>query len=44
MLCDNRLNSKSYGQKLLESLPPMKRANDLAEVKNFAHHVFGKKQ
>ena len=43
MLCDNRLNSKSYGQNLLESLPPMKRTNDLAEVKNFAHHVFGKK-
>jgi len=42
MLCDNRLNSKSYGQKLLESLPPMKRTNDLVEVKNFAHHVFGK--
>jgi len=36
MLCDNRLNSKSYGQNLLESLPPMKRSNDLAEVKKFA--------
>ncbi|MFA9420034.1 MAG: ATP-dependent DNA helicase [Gammaproteobacteria bacterium] len=41
MLCDNRLNSKSYGQNLLESLPPMKRSNDLDEVKKFAHRVFG---
>ncbi len=35
VLCDNRLNSKSYGRKLLDSLPPMKRTDDLAEVKQF---------
>jgi ATP-dependent DNA helicase DinG len=35
-ICDNRLNSKSYGTKLLESLPPMQRSNDLTEVKEFA--------
>jgi ATP-dependent DNA helicase DinG len=41
MLCDNRLNSKSYGQNLIESLPPMKRSNDLVEVKQFAKNEFG---
>ena len=39
-LCDNRLNSKSYGAKLIESLPPMKRGNDLTEVKRFATSTF----
>jgi len=41
MLCDNRLNSKSYGRNLIESLPPMKRANDLAEVTQFAQNMHG---
>jgi ATP-dependent DNA helicase DinG len=41
MLCDNRLNSKSYGRNLIESLPPMKRGKDLAEVKQFAQNTFG---
>jgi ATP-dependent DNA helicase DinG len=40
VLCDNRLNSKSYGKKLLESLPPMKRSNDLTEVREFAENTF----
>jgi ATP-dependent DNA helicase DinG len=40
VLCDNRLNSKSYGRKLLDSLPPMKRTKDLAEVKRFTS-IFG---
>jgi len=35
VLCDNRLNSKSYGKKLLDSLPPMKRTNNMTEVKQF---------
>jgi ATP-dependent DNA helicase DinG len=39
-LCDNRLNSKSYGAKLIQSLPPMKRSNDLTEVKKFAKNKF----
>ncbi len=39
-LCDNRLNSKSYGAKLIESLPAMKRSNDLTEVKKFAKNKF----
>ena len=39
-ICDNRLNSKSYGRQLLDSLPPMKRSNDLSEVKDFAKEVF----
>jgi ATP-dependent DNA helicase DinG len=39
-LCDNRLNSKSYGPKLIDSLPPMKRCNDLSVVKEFAKNTF----
>jgi ATP-dependent DNA helicase DinG len=35
-LCDNRLNTKSYGKGMLNSLPPMKRSADLDEVKAFA--------
>jgi len=42
-LCDNRLNSKSYGPKLVDSLPPMKRSNDLTEVKRFAKSTFQSK-
>jgi len=40
VLCDNRLNSKSYGPKLIDSLPPMKRCNDLSVVKEFAKNTF----
>ena len=39
-LCDNRLNSKSYGTKLIGSLPAMKRCNDLARVKLFIQKAF----
>ena len=39
-LCDNRLNSKSYGKKLIDSLPAMKRTNDLARVKVFIQKAF----
>ncbi len=35
-LCDNRLNTKSYGKGMLDSLPPMRRSSDLDEVKAFA--------
>jgi len=40
VLCDNRLNSRSYGTGLIDSLPPMKRSNDLAEVRQFAKSMF----
>jgi len=39
-LCDNRLNSRSYGPKLIDSLPPMKRSNDLSEVRQFVKNTF----
>ena len=42
-LCDNRLNSKSYGEKMLDSLPPMKRTTALSEVVSFAKKSFPKK-
>lgn len=42
-LCDNRLNSKPYGAKMLDSLPPMKRTSSLTEVRAFAKKAFTKK-
>ncbi len=38
-LCDNRLNTRSYGRGMLDSLPPMRRSNDLHEVKTFARQL-----
>ena len=35
MICDPRLLSKSYGRRIWQSLPPMKRTRDLAEVTRF---------
>ena len=35
MLCDPRVVAKAYGRTLLDSLPPMKRTRDLAEVEAF---------
>lgn len=35
MLCDPRLYTKSYGTLFLESLPPMRRTRELAEVERF---------
>jgi ATP-dependent DNA helicase DinG len=35
MLCDPRLVSKSYGRKVLDALPPMKRTRKLDEVRGF---------
>jgi len=36
VLCDNRINSKAYGAKILQSLPPMRRGSSLSEVQEFA--------
>ena len=36
VVCDNRLNSKAYGGKILDSMPPMRRSNSLSEVQEFA--------
>jgi ATP-dependent DNA helicase DinG len=35
MLCDPRVVGKGYGRQLLDSLPPMKRTRDLADVQAF---------
>ncbi|WP_265942376.1 ATP-dependent DNA helicase [Dechloromonas sp. A34] len=35
MICDPRLISKPYGRRVWQSLPPMKRTKELAEVLNF---------
>jgi ATP-dependent DNA helicase DinG len=35
MLCDPRLTGKSYGRKVLDALPPMKRTRKLDEVRDF---------
>jgi ATP-dependent DNA helicase DinG len=35
MLCDPRLISRSYGRRILQSLPPMKLTRDLGEVQRF---------
>lgn len=35
MICDPRLTTKAYGKQIWQSLPPMKRTRDLAEVEHF---------
>ncbi len=35
MICDPRLIAKSYGKRIWQSLPPMKRTRDLVEVERF---------
>ncbi|MDE2366847.1 MAG: ATP-dependent DNA helicase, partial [Betaproteobacteria bacterium] len=35
MICDPRLITKSYGKKIWQSLPPMRRTRELAEVEAF---------
>ncbi|MCG7757466.1 MAG: ATP-dependent DNA helicase, partial [Nitrosomonas sp.] len=35
MICDPRLTTKAYGKQIWQSLPPMKRTRDLAEVERF---------
>ena len=37
MVCDPRLLKKSYGQLFLDSVPPMKRTRDIADVQAFFH-------
>jgi ATP-dependent DNA helicase DinG len=38
-ICDNRVNTKSYGRGMLDSLPPMRRSSDLDEVRAFAREI-----
>ena len=40
VLCDNRLNTKSYGKAMIESLPPMPISRDIDEVRVFAEAAF----
>ncbi len=40
-ICDNRLHSRGYGRGMLESLPPMRRSSELAEVRAFARELDG---
>jgi ATP-dependent DNA helicase DinG len=35
MICDPRLITRSYGKRILGSLPPMRRTRDAAEVVRF---------
>ncbi len=35
MICDPRLTTKAYGKQIWQSLPPMRRTRDLAEVEHF---------
>jgi len=35
MLCDPRLVDKPYGRRIWQSLPPMKRTRDIADVVAF---------
>jgi ATP-dependent DNA helicase DinG len=42
VLCDNRLNTKSYGKGMLASLPPMRRSSDLDEIRTFARQLDSK--
>ncbi|SFE40868.1 ATP-dependent DNA helicase DinG [Nitrosomonas sp. Nm166] len=42
MICDPRLTTKAYGKQIWQSLPPMKRTRELAEVENFFNTGYGK--
>lgn len=35
MICDPRLITKSYGRRIWQSLPPMRRTRELGEIKQF---------
>lgn len=39
MICDSRLKSKGYGEKFVQSLPPMRRTQDLSEVTQFLSQI-----
>ena len=38
VLCDPRVKTKNYGAAFLDSLPPMRRTEELAEVVSFFEH------
>ncbi len=42
MICDPRLTTKAYGKQIWQSLPPMKRTRELAEVERFFNACNGK--
>jgi len=35
MICDRRLAEKSYGRRMQQALPPMRRTRDIADVVAF---------
>ncbi|NIO40016.1 MAG: ATP-dependent DNA helicase, partial [Burkholderiales bacterium] len=39
MICDPRLISKSYGRRIWQSLPPMRRTRDVEEACRFLHNL-----
>lgn len=39
VLCDPRLSSKAYGRVFLDSLPPLPRTRELADVRDFFAHI-----
>jgi ATP-dependent DNA helicase DinG len=41
MICDTRLVTKGYGRAFIQSLPPMKRTRELAEVQQFLRERLG---
>ena len=41
MLCDPRLVTKGYGRIFIQSLPPMKRTRELADVEQFLRERLG---
>jgi ATP-dependent DNA helicase DinG len=41
MLCDNRLVTRGYGRAFIQSLPPMRRTRELAEVQAFLRERLG---
>jgi len=41
MICDTRLVTRGYGRAFIQSLPPMRRTRELAEVQAFLHERLG---
>jgi ATP-dependent DNA helicase DinG len=35
MVCDPRMITKSYGRRIWQSLPPMRRTREIADVETF---------
>src|SRR5210317_2101437 len=42
VLCDNRLNTKSYGRAMIDSLPPMPLSRNIDEIRSFAAGAFSR--